>query len=60
MNQGLPKEWKFVQDHSQDQIFGDPSKGVRIRASIRNLCAYSTFLSQVEPKSFQEAEQVAN
>ena len=31
-SQELPKEWKFVTNHPQDQIIGNPSIGVRMRS----------------------------
>ena len=36
-SQDLPKEWKFVINHSQDQIISNPSSGVRTRSSLRNI-----------------------
>ena len=32
-SQGIPKEWKFITNHPQDQIIDNPSIGVRIRSS---------------------------
>ena len=43
--QDLPKEWKFVKNHPQDQIIGNPSSGVRTRSSLRNICNNLTFIS---------------
>ena len=37
-SQDLPKDWKFVINHPQDQIIGNPSSGVRTRSSLRNIC----------------------
>ena len=34
-SQDLPKDWKFVINHPQDQIIGNPSSGVRTRLSLR-------------------------
>ena len=44
-NQDLPKEWKFVTNHPQDQIIGNPSRGVRTRSSLRNICNNLAFIS---------------
>ena len=52
----LPKDWKYSSSHPQEQIIGDPSQGVRTRSKFRNLDNYLAFVSQVEPKSIEEAE----
>ena len=36
-SQDLPKDWKFVINHPQDQIIGNLSSGVRTRSSLRNI-----------------------
>ena len=54
-NQDLPKEWKFVINHPQDQIIGNPSNGVRTRSSLRNICNNLAFISQIEPKNINDA-----
>ncbi|KAH9717278.1 hypothetical protein KPL71_021758 [Citrus sinensis] len=35
---------------------GDPSRGVTTRSSLRNTCEHAAFISQIEPKSFADAE----
>ena len=52
---GLPKEWKFVTNHPQDQVIGNPSIGVIIRSSLRNVCNNLAFISQIEPKNLNDA-----
>ncbi|WP_374695565.1 hypothetical protein ACEW7V_00730 [Areca yellow leaf disease phytoplasma] len=59
-HQDLPKEWRYAHGHPKKLILGDPSKGIRTRASIRNECDYIAFVSQVEPKCFEEAEKDSN
>ena len=54
-SQDLPKEWKFVTNHPQNQIIGDPSRGVRTRPSLRNICNNLAFISQIEPKNINDA-----
>ena len=54
-SQELPKEWKFVTNHPQDQIIGNPSIGVRTRSSLRNICNNLAFISQIEPKKLNDA-----
>ena len=54
-SQDLPKDWKFVINHPQDQIIGNPSSGVRTRSSLRNFCNNFAFISQIEPKNIKYA-----
>ena len=56
----LPKEWRYAHGHPKELIIGDPSKGVSTRSSIRNVCDYLAFVSQIEPKSIEEAEKDCN
>ncbi|KAH9750255.1 hypothetical protein KPL71_013814 [Citrus sinensis] len=55
-SQTLPKEWRYVSSHPKDVILGDPSRGVTTRSSLRNTCEHAAFISQIEPKSFTDAE----
>ncbi|KAH9751651.1 Integrase catalytic domain-containing protein [Citrus sinensis] len=55
-SQTLPKEWRYVSSHPKDVILGDPSRGITTRSSLRNTCEHNTFISQIEPKSFEDAE----
>ncbi len=56
-HQGLPSEWKFKHksSHPRDLIIGDASRGIVTRYSLKNLCSYYAFLSQIEPKTIDEA-----
>ena len=54
-SQELPKEWKFVTNHPQDQIIGNPSIGVRTRSSLRNICNNLAFIYQIKPKKLNDA-----
>ena len=54
-SQNLIKEWKFVINHPQDQIIGNPSSGVRTRSSLRNICNNLAFTYQIEPKIINDA-----
>ena len=56
ISQSLSKEWKYVSSHPKDLILGDPSRGVSSRSSFRNTCEHAEFISQIEPKSFTDAE----
>ena len=51
----LPKEWRIPRDLSVENIIGQIKKGVSKRSSISNFCMHTTFVSQVEPKSIEEA-----
>ena len=53
-SQDIPKEWKFVINYPQDQIIGNPSSGVKIRSSLRNICNNLAFISQIEPKNIND------
>ncbi|KAK9180632.1 hypothetical protein WN944_023765 [Citrus x changshan-huyou] len=55
-SQTLPKEWRYVSSHPRDAILGDPSRGITTRSSFRNTCEHAVFISQIEPKSFTDAE----
>ena len=55
-SQILPKEWSYVFSHPKDFILGDPSQGVTTRSSFRNTCEHAAFISQIETKSFVDAE----
>ena len=59
-NQNLPREWKFIRNHPMDQIIGDPSKGIITQNSLRNICGNLAFISQIDPKTFSEAENDEN
>ncbi|KAH9716703.1 hypothetical protein KPL71_021554 [Citrus sinensis] len=56
ISQTLPKEWRYVSSHPKDLILGDPSRGITTRSSLRNTCEHAAFISQIEPKSFVDAE----
>ena len=41
----LPKEWRYAHGYPKELIIDDPSKGIRTRSSIRNICDYLAFVS---------------
>ena len=51
----LPKEQRIPRDLPVENIIGQIKNGVSTRSSISNFCKYTTFVSQVEPKSIEEA-----
>jgi len=51
----LPKEWRIPRDVSVENIIGDINKGVSTRRTIANYCRHMGLISQVEPKSVDEA-----
>ncbi|WRX08786.1 Reverse transcriptase [Theobroma cacao] len=53
----LPKSWRFVRDHPQDQIISEISQGVKTRKATRETYEFAAFISQIEPKNFEEAEK---
>ncbi|KAH9671187.1 Integrase catalytic domain-containing protein [Citrus sinensis] len=44
------------EETNAEQNEGDPSRGVTTRSSLRNTCEHAAFISQIEPKSFANAE----
>ena len=58
-SQDLPKDWKFIINHPQDNIIGNPSNGVRTRSSLRNICNNLDFISQIEPKKYYENQMIS-
>ena len=51
----MPRDWRYAKAHPKEQIIGDTSKGVTTRSALRNIASNLTFLSQIEPKSIDEA-----
>ena len=39
-----------------DQVIGDPIQGVRTKWALKETCENATYISQIELKSFKEAE----
>lgn len=54
------KPWKHQSSNPIDQIISDINKGVQTRSSVHNFCAFSAFLSYIEPKNYVEALQDPN
>jgi transposase InsO family protein len=59
-NQELPKEWRYAKGHPKELILDSPSQGMTTRSSIRNICGNLAFLSQIEPKNIEEAQEDEN
>ena len=53
-HEDLPKAWRMVKDHPQEQILGDVSKGVTTRSSLNHMCHYSAFVSQFVPNNINK------
>lgn len=51
----LPQDWKIVRDYPLDQILGDIKRGASTRSHVNNLCKYSIFISQIQPKLIFDA-----
>ncbi|GAB2291843.1 hypothetical protein Dimus_026094, partial [Dionaea muscipula] len=54
---GRFKPWKHQSSHPIDQILTDIDTGVQTRSSLRNFCAFASFLSYIEPKNYLIALQ---
>jgi len=52
--------YKFKSYHPPDNLLIDISTGVRTRSSLQNFCAFSSFVSLIEPKNHLEALEDAN
>ena len=52
----MPKVWRYASSHPKNLIIGDPEQGVKTRSFI-NLFNNLAFVSQIEPKSFKDAEK---
>ncbi|KAJ9544407.1 LOW QUALITY PROTEIN: hypothetical protein OSB04_024114 [Centaurea solstitialis] len=50
----LPQAVKWTKEHPQSQIIGDPSDGVKTRATA-NFCLCSCFVNEIEPKKMVDA-----
>ncbi|KAK8921903.1 hypothetical protein KSP39_PZI020234 [Platanthera zijinensis] len=53
----LPPAVRHLKDHPANQIIGDPRHGVQTRSRNLNTVLHSSFLSQLEPKKFEEVIQ---
>jgi len=51
----LPKGWRIPRDLSMENIIGQIKEGVSTRSFISNFCMHTDFVSQIEPKSIDEA-----
>ncbi|KAK8956709.1 hypothetical protein KSP39_PZI001099 [Platanthera zijinensis] len=51
----LPVAVRHLRDHPRKLIIGDAAHGVTTRSRQHNTVMYSSFLSQTEPKKFEEA-----
>jgi len=56
----LPLEWRVPRDLSLDNVIGEIHRGVSTRSSLNLLCEHMAFVSQIEPKSIQEALSDSN
>ncbi|KAJ4821290.1 Pol [Rhynchospora pubera] len=50
-----PEVLREVSSYSLTNVIGDPREGVRTRSSLHQTIGYCAFVSQLEPKSFKEA-----
>ena len=52
--------YKFKSYHPPDNLLTDISTGIRTRSFLRNFCAFSSFVSLIEPKNHLEALEDSN
>ena len=53
----LRRRLRMSSQHPLENIINDPNKGMRIRSSLKNLCAFSACVSLIEPKNVKEVLQ---
>ena len=51
----LPRSWRIVVNHPQEQIIDETSDPVRTRRSFRQEASNMALISEIEPKSINEA-----
>ena len=51
----LPKEWRTPKNLQMENIIGNIEREVSTRSRLRNLCNNCAFVSQVEPKTVNDA-----
>ncbi|GAU46301.1 hypothetical protein TSUD_283270, partial [Trifolium subterraneum] len=54
-SQGPPKTWRIVGYHPPDQIIGNTEDGVRTRKALQDVETKLGLISQIEPRSINEA-----
>ncbi|GAU35952.1 hypothetical protein TSUD_147370 [Trifolium subterraneum] len=54
-SQGPPKTWRIVGYHPPDQIIGNTEDGVRTRKALQDVETNLGLISQIEPRSINEA-----
>ena len=59
-NQDEERRYKYKPYHPMDNLLTDINSGVRTRSSLRNFCAFSAFISHIEPKNYSEALNDSN
>ncbi|KAJ1694595.1 hypothetical protein LUZ63_011293 [Rhynchospora breviuscula] len=50
-----PEVLREVSSHPLSNVIGDPREGVRTRSGLNQMIGHCAFVSQLEPKSFKEA-----
>ncbi|KAJ3698926.1 hypothetical protein LUZ61_002631 [Rhynchospora tenuis] len=50
-----PEVLREVSSHPLTNVIGDPREGVRTRSGLSHMIAHCAFVSQLEPKTFKEA-----
>ena len=56
LNQSAPRSgWKHSSSHPLDNLISPLNSGIHTRSKTRNLVAFSSFISSIEPKNVKEA-----
>lgn len=56
----LPKEWRFHQDHPQENLLTQPSKKEITKSGLQKMIGNMAFVSQIELKKFKDAHDDEN
>lgn len=57
---GLPKEWRHHKNQSKDNMLIDSLEKMVTRSVLRKMIGNVAFVSQIEPKVFEEAQDDEN
>ena len=56
----IPENLREVPSHPLNNVIGDPHVSVRTRFELNQMIAHCAFVSQIEPKNFNEANNDSN
>ena len=54
VDDNLPRSWRMVRYHPQEQIIDDVKRQVSIRRNLNDFCEHHAFISYIEPKNIKD------